>query len=216
MAIQEATKKPQSAKERKTSRKQQILQALAQMLEESPGQRITTAGLAKQVGVSEAALYRHFPSKAKMFEALIEFAEESIFSRVNKLKEGQIPVAQQCHQLFSLVLGFAHHNPGISRVLSGDALVGETERLRKRVSQFFDRLESQLKQFLKEAEIKEGLRLQQTPSASANLLLVVIEGAIHQYVRSEFARSPTACAEQQFQILKDALLSQKSNAALEF
>jgi len=115
---------------KKTSRRQQILETLAQELEKSPGERITTAGLARAVGVSEAALYRHFPSKAKMFEALIEFIEDSIFGLTNRILDEERVCTARCEKILLLVLGFAARNPGISRLLVGDVLVGETERLR--------------------------------------------------------------------------------------
>ena len=135
----------------KPSRKDQILQSLAAMLEATPGGRITTAALAKEVGVSEAALYRHFPSKAKMFEGLIEFIEDSLFSRISLITKEEPTALAQCQQILTLLLGFAEKNPGITRILTGDAITGETDRLRLRVIQLFDRLETQLKQILREA-----------------------------------------------------------------
>ena len=174
------------------SRREQILQALAHMLETKPGNRITTAALASQVGVSEAALYRHFPSKAKMFDALIEFVEESIFSRTKLIQQQNLSAAQQCQQILFLLLTFVERNPGISRLLTGEALVGEHARLRNRINQFFERLETHLKQILRQAEIQEGQRTATTPTATANLLLAVCEGRIRQFVRSEFKHSPTS------------------------
>ena len=143
---------------RKSQRRQQILEALAQMLEANPGDRITTAGLARQVGVSEAALYRHFPSKSKMFEGLIEFIEETLFSRVKIILNEERTAALRCEKMLTLLLTFADRNPGITRILTGDALAGETARLRLRVAQLFDRFETQLKQVIREAEMREGLR----------------------------------------------------------
>jgi AcrR family transcriptional regulator len=118
-----------------TPRRQQILEALARELEQAPGQRITTAALARSVGVSEAALYRHFPSKARMFEGLLEFAEEAVFGRVARILEEAGDAPRRCGQILGLVLAFAERNPGITRILLGDALVGETPRLRARVDQ---------------------------------------------------------------------------------
>jgi TetR/AcrR family transcriptional regulator len=161
------------------------------MLEVNPGQRITTAALAKEVGVSEAALYRHFPSKARMFEGLIGFIEETIFSRANLITTSESPAIRQCEQLLTLVLAFVERNPGMARILTGDALSGETERLRTRVNQFFERLETQLKQVLREAEVREGLRTETTAGITANLMLASVEGKIRQFVRSEFKRKPT-------------------------
>ena len=143
---------------KKSQRRQQILEALAQMLEAHPCERITTAGLAKEVGVSEAALYRHFPSKAKMFEGLIEFIEETLFTRVNIIIAEEVSAAKRCEKMMTLLLAFAERNPGITRILTGDALAGESERLHLRVAQLFDRFETQLKQVLREAEVREGLR----------------------------------------------------------
>ena len=143
---------------KKVSRRQQILEALAHMLEASPGERITTAKLAKEVGVSEAALYRHFPSKSKMFEGLIEFIEDTLFSRISMIVKEEQQAIVRCEKILSLLLAFTERNPGITRILTGDALAGETERLRTRVAQLFDRFETQLKQVLREAEINEGIR----------------------------------------------------------
>ncbi len=177
---------------RNSQRRQQILEALAQMLEASPGSRITTAGLARQVGVSEAALYRHFPSKTKMFEGLIEFIEETLFSRISIIINEERTAATRCEKMLVLLLAFTERNPGITRILTGDALAGETDRLHTRVAQLFDRFETQLKQVLREAEVREGLRPVIPLPAAANLLMATAEGRISQYVRSGFRRSPTA------------------------
>lgn len=174
----------------KPSRRQQILEALAHELEMNPGERITTAGLARAVGVSEAALYRHFPSKAKMFEGLIEFIEESIFSLINRILKEEESSLKRCENILSLLLGFSERNPGLTRILSGDVLTGETERLRLRVTQFYERLETQIKQVLREGEMNKELRLTVPVQAQANLLLAVVEGRIIQFVRSGFKRSP--------------------------
>lgn len=176
--------------EQKPSRKQKILQALAHMLEINPGARITTASLAKQVGVSEAALYRHFPSKAKMFEGLIEFIEATIFTRINRIRSEHDSTYARIEHAMTLVLTFAEKNPGMCRILTGDALAGETERLRIRVAQFFERLETQLKQILREAELRDKQVSSIEAGAAANLLLAFVEGRIRQYVRSEFSNKP--------------------------
>jgi TetR/AcrR family transcriptional regulator len=186
---------------RKSQRRQQILEALAQMLEAKPGSRITTAGLARQVGVSEAALYRHFPSKSKMFEGLIEFIEETLFSRINIILNEEQSAAARCEKMLMLLLAFAERNPGITRILTGDALAGESERLHQRVAQLFDRFETQLKQVIREAEMREGLRPAIPLPAAANLLMAAAEGRISQYVRSSFQRSPTADWSQQWNLL---------------
>lgn len=185
----------------KTSRRDEILQSLAHMLEATPGGRITTAALAADVGVSEAALYRHFPSKAKMFEGLIEFIESTLFSRISRIREEEQDAAAQCEQIVTLLLTFCERNPGITRLLTGDALTGETDRLRGRVQQLFDRLETELKQILREAELRQGLRTTLPVNLAANLLLATAEGRIIQYVRSEFRRSPTEYWAEQWRVL---------------
>ena len=188
-------------KKDKPSRRQQILEALAQELEKSPGERITTAGLARAVGVSEAALYRHFPSKAKMFEGLIEFIEETVFGLINRILADEPNCAGRCEKIMMVLLGFSARNPGISRILMGDALTGETERLRQRIGQFFDRIEMQFKQILREGELAGQLQGKQHVAATANLLLAVAEGRVNQYVRSSFKKSPLAEWEDQWPLL---------------
>ena len=190
--------------DKKPSRKEQILQSLAHMLEAAPGGRITTAGLAKEVGVSEAALYRHFPSKAKMFEGLISFIEEAIFSRINRIMEDG-KASDQVEQILTLLLAFTERNPGITRLLTGDALTGENARLHQRIQQFYDRVESQVKQVLRDAEFKEGLRTQATPTITANLLLAVAEGRIAQFVRSGFKTLPSQDWPAQWALLQPTL-----------
>lgn len=175
---------------KKPSRRQQILEALAHELEMNPGERITTAGLARAVGVSEAALYRHFPSKAKMFEGLIEFIEDSVFTLINRILKEEVSSLKRCENILSLLLGFSERNPGLTRILSGDILTGETERLRVRVGQFYERLETQLKQVLREGEMNKEFTLTVPVQSQANLLLAVAEGRIVQFVRSGFKRSP--------------------------
>jgi len=174
----------------KYSRKEQILQALARMLETSPGERITTAALAKEVGVSEAALYRHFPSKAKMFEGLIKFIEDTLFQRITRIMNDDPNAESRCEKILLLLLTFCEKNPGLTRLLTGDALAGETERLRDRIAQFFGRIEAQLKQILREAQIRENLKTTISSSVLANLLLAAAEGRLVQFVRTEFKVSP--------------------------
>ncbi len=193
----------------KRPRRQQILEALAHMLEASPGARITTAALAKQVGVSEAALYRHFPSKSKMLEGLIEFVEETLFTRVALIAaEDNLAAHQKCERILQLLLGFAERNPGITRILTGDALAGETERLRRRVAQLFDRLETQMKQILREAELREGLHFGLPINATVGLWMATAEGRIAQFVRSEFSRSPSEGWQEQWPFLSEGFLVQ--------
>ncbi|MCI2282542.1 nucleoid occlusion factor SlmA [Colwellia sp. MSW7] len=185
----------------KISRKQQILECLALMLQSSPGQRITTAKLAAEVGVSEAALYRHFPSKARMFEGLIDFIEESIFSRINLILSDHKETLVRCHHVLHVLLVFAERNPGMCRILSGDALMGENERLRSRVHQFFEKLESQFKQILRERKLREGKTFTINEQALANILVAFAEGKISQYVRSGFDKKPSSDFNEQWQFL---------------
>lgn len=185
----------------KPSRRQQILECLAQELELNPGSPITTANLAKAVGISEAALYRHFPSKAKMFEGLIEFVEETIFGICNRIQADEKTMHGRCEKTLRVLLGFSEKNPGITRILMGDALIGENERLRQRVSQFYERLETQLKQTLREGIMHQELHPEAPVNAIANLLLASAEGRMDQFVRSSFQRKPTEMWDQQWKML---------------
>lgn len=183
------------------SRAQEILQALARMLEVSKGQRITTAALAAELGVSEAALYRHFPSKTRMFEGLIDFIEETIFGRISSILNDDSDTVDQCYRILTLVLAFSEKNPGITRILNGDALTGETEQLHKRVAQFYDRLESQLKQLLREAQIRDGLKIEVAIGTAVNLMVCTVEGKVHQYVRSDFKQLPSTDWPTQWKLI---------------
>ncbi len=199
------TTKSSETTKAKVSRKQQILQALAEMLEQTPGGRITTSGLAKQVGVSEAALYRHFPSKAKMFDSLIEFIEDTIFSRISIILADNNTTESRCRNTLHLLLTFAERNPGITRILTGDPLSGESDRLRVRVAQFFDRFETQLRQMLRESELRDGTTPNVEILVAANLMLAVVEGRISQFVRSDFTRRPTEHWDDQWQAIHSAI-----------
>jgi TetR/AcrR family transcriptional regulator len=181
-------------------RRQSILETLARMLQEHSGERITTAELAKAVGVSEAALYRHFPSKAKMLEGLLDFIEESLFSRINRILTEEPDAETRIRNILFLILGFADKNPGMARLLYGDVLTGETERLRKRVVQIYDRLEAQLKQVLREADLNQTQRA--TIPEMAGLLLAFVEGRIARFVRSEYRDSPVKGWEKQWEMLR--------------
>ena len=185
----------------KKNRREQILQALAHMLETSPGQRITTAKLAAEVGVSEAALYRHFPSKARMFEGLIDFIEETLFSRINLILQDEKDSALRLRYIMQLILGFCERNPGITRLLNGDALQGEHERLLARINQLFERLDVQFKQIMRERRLYEGEGFAADEKVLSNLLLAYTEGRINQYVRSQFRLKPTLHFEQHWQLL---------------
>ena len=176
---------------KKVNRKDDILRALAVMLEGKPGQRITTAKLAAQVGVSEAALYRHFPSKARMFEGLIDFIESAIFTQINLIKEQQKQTFTRIEHLLHFLLGFAEQNPGLTRILMGDVLLGENERLQVRIGHLFSKLESQIKQVLREKPMLDGEKLLYDEAMMANLLLAYVEGRMSQFVRSQFKHKPT-------------------------
>lgn len=190
----------------KISRREHILQSLAHMLETSPGKRITTKSLAAEVGVSEAALYRHFPSKARMFEGLIDFIEDSLLTRINLIMDEEKETMRRCQLILQLLLIFAERNPGISRVLNGDALLGENERLRGRISNLFAKIETQLKQVLREKTLREGEGFKLNEAILANLLLAIAEGRIAQFVRSEFKLKPTQHFNEQWIFIQNQLL----------
>jgi len=191
--------------DQKPSRREAILHALLALLEEEPGARITTSVLARAVGVTEAALYRHFPSKRKMFEALLEFAEDAVFSRCQLILQEHEDVRVRLQQLMHLVLVFAERNPGLCCVLTGDALVGENEALRKRASQFFERLETQVRQTLKEGEIRQGLRPRTSATRGADFVLVFMEGRIQRFIRSSFSRLPSTDFDESWELVAEAL-----------
>jgi len=193
--------------EQKISRRQQILETLALQLEQTPGQTITTAQLAKAVGVSEAALYRHFASKAKMYDALIEFIEDSVFTLINRIMEEEKSAIIRCEKILTMILAFSQKNPGLTRLLMGDILTGETERLRRRIDKFFERLETQLKQILREGEASNELAKSNLVPSQASLLVSVVQGRIAQFVRSEFKSQPLEYWEQQWPMLRLALNS---------
>jgi TetR/AcrR family transcriptional regulator len=192
------------ARPRSGERREEILQVLARMLQEQAGEHITTAELARAVGVSEAALYRHFPSKAKMFESLIEFIEESVFTRITRILAEEPQRDARLEQILMLVLGFADKNPGMARLLQGGVLTGETGRLRVRIGQFYDRIETQLRQVLRDGEASGAPRL--AVNDTAQLLLAFVEGRIAQYVRSGFTASPVAGWEKQWELLSRGAL----------
>lgn len=186
----------------KRNRREEILQALAQMLESSDGsQRITTAKLAAMVGVSEAALYRHFPSKTRMFDSLIEFIEDSLTTRINLILQDEKDTLQRVRLILLLMLGFAERNPGLTRILTGHALMFEQDRLQGRINQLFERIESQLKQVLREHKLREGKALEHDESLLASQLLAFCEGMLSRYVRSEFRFRPTQDFETRWPLL---------------
>jgi TetR/AcrR family transcriptional regulator len=182
-------------------RKNQILQVLAQMLQAPKSEKITTATLAARLDVSEAALYRHFASKAQMYEGLIGFVEETIFGLINKISAEQESGLKQTHAIAAMLLSFAEKNPGMTRVLIGDALVNEDARLQARINQLHDRLEAALKQSLRLAATQGEIDKDADVSAQANLLLAYIIGRWHQYAKSGFKRLPTELWQQQAPML---------------
>ena len=183
-------------------RRVQILQALATMLEQPGAERITTSALAAKLDVSEAALYRHFASKAQMFEGLIEFIEQSVFTLVNQIGERELEPAVRIRKLVVMVLQFAEKNPGMSRVMVGDALVFENDRLQERMNQFFDKLELSLKQGLREAAAATGAV---TPTVDAqvraSVIVAFMVGRLQRFSRSGFRRMPSEHLEASLSML---------------
>ncbi len=169
-------------------RRLQILQTLAAMLENPRGDKVTTAALAARIGVSEAALYRHFASKAQMFEGLIEFVETTLFSLMNKIQSETADGVAQAEQIVAMLLGFAEKNPGMTRVLIGDALVNEDERLQLRMNQLHDRLEASLRQSLRTAQM--GNAWHGDPAADASALAAYVVGRWTLFAKSGFKRLP--------------------------
>jgi len=191
------------------ARRLQILQVLARMLEHPKGEKVTTAALAKELDVSEAALYRHFASKAQMFEGPIEFIEETLFGLVNKITAEEDNGTKQIETILSSLLSFAEKNPGMTRVLVGDALVNEDERLQARINQLHDRLEATLKQCLRVAATQgragsggtAGSSAALDPTPQANLLLCYVIGRWQQFAKSGFKRLPTELWDKQWPLL---------------
>ncbi|PNG59521.1 MULTISPECIES: nucleoid occlusion factor SlmA [unclassified Variovorax] len=173
-------------------RRVQILQALAAMLEQPGAERVTTAALAARLEVSEAALYRHFASKAQMFEGLIDFIEQSVFTLINQITERSAPGQEQAARIVAMLVQFAEKNPGMTRVMVGDALVYENERLQNRMNQFFDKIEATLRQALRGAAAAEGSA---TPSVDAQVrasaLTAFVVGRLQRFARSGFRRQPS-------------------------
>jgi len=175
----------------KGERRLEILKALAQMLEQPKWGKITTAALAEKLDVSEAALYRHFASKAQMYEGLIEFIENSVFTLANKIAQDEADGRKQTAKLVEMLLAFAEKNPGMVRVMTGDALVGEHERLQARMNQFYDRFESTLKQALRAPGDNAQKSSDADVSAQAGMLVRYMIGCLHQYAKSGFTKKPT-------------------------
>ncbi|MBP6778326.1 MAG: nucleoid occlusion factor SlmA [Piscinibacter sp.] len=201
--IKESTEAgPARKRPRPGERRIQILETLASMLEEPGAERVTTAALAARIQVSEAALYRHFASKAQMFEGLIDFIEQSVFSLVNQIAERDADGRAQAQRIATVLLQFGEKNPGMTRVMVGDALVFENDRLLARMNQFFDRIESQLRQSLRQAAEASG---SDTPTVDANVQASVLTafcvGRLQRYARSAFKRMPTEQLEIALRLL---------------
>lgn len=183
-------------------RKQQILETLAKMLETPTQEKITTASLAAKLEVSEAALYRHFASKAQMFEGLISFIEQSLFSLINKITTEETDGMTQVRRIVTIMLLFAEKNPGMTRVLIGDALVNEDNRLQLRINQMLDRLESTIKQSFRIAQTQTSRTMD--AESQANLMLCFVIGRWHQFAKSGFKRKPMEFVQQQLNYLNGA------------
>ena len=182
-------------------RRLQILQALAAMLEAPRGDRVTTAALAARLQVSEAALYRHFASKAQMFEGLIEFIEQSLFGLINRIVAEEPGALAQLRRIVAMLLGFAERNPGMTRVLVGDALVNEDDRLQARINQLVDRIEASLRQCARNAIEQGRLPPDDDPSARASLVVSYVMGRWLRYAKSGFRRAPAEGLERQVSLL---------------
>ena len=189
------------------NRKEDILQALATMLESNEGtQRITTAKLAATVGVSEAALYRHFPSKTKMFESLIVYIEDILLSRINVIMQDEPNTFVRLQLILALILGFSEKNPGLTRIMTGHALMFEQEQLQDRISQLFERIETQIKQVIRERKIREGIAFITDERILASQLLAFCEGMMARYSRSGFKYLPTTNFETRWALLAKQLV----------
>jgi len=178
------------------ARKLQILQTLAAMLEDPRAEKITTAALAARLEVSEAALYRHFASKAQMFEGLIEFIETTVFSLINDIANKESSGRQQVCKTIQMLLEFAQTNRGMTRVLTGDALVNENERLQERMNQLFDRIEASIKQAFRVAVTQTELPAEFDTAARASMVMAYVLGRWHRYSKSGFRKSPVEALEQ--------------------
>ena len=187
------------------NRKAAILETVATMLEKAPGDKITVSKIAAGVGVSEAAIYRHFASKAQIFEGLITFAEEALLSRINTIQGSDQSINSKTQDFMLLLLTFFERNPGIARLLLGDPLVGEAPRLKPRVRQLFDKIETVCRQALRDAQSTAFAKPPLSPTAQTALVMQLIEGAVTRYVRSEFAQSPTEHFVEQWPIIEIGL-----------
>lgn len=198
---EEITTAPRATRPKPGERKVQILQTLATMLQEPDGDRVTTAALAARLQVSEAALYRHFASKAQMFEGLIEFIERSVFMLINQITSREEDAFKQLRAILVMLLGFAEKNPGMTRVLVGDALVTEDDRLQVRINQIVDRVETSIKQCFRTAIAQGKLPEQTDPGARANLFVSYVIGRWLRFAKTGFRQRPTEGIEQQIVLL---------------
>ena len=193
--------------EKTGERRDQILQTLAQMLETPAGEKVTTAALAARIKVSEAALYRHFKGKAEMFEGLIEFIEQTLFALINRITGEEKSGVRQLEGIMGVLLGFAQKNRGMTRVLIGDALVNEDERLQLRINQLHDRLEAALKQSLRFGVSQKEIAAEVDVAAQANLLMSFITGRWHQFAKSGFKRDPAELWAKQWRQLMEGVIA---------
>ena len=188
-AVQAAA--PERKRPKPGERRLQILQTIAAMLQDSAAEKVTTAALASRLSLSEAALYRHFASKAQMFEGLIDFIEHSVFSLINQIAEREGDDVQKAARMVTVVLQFAERNPGMARVMVGDALVFENERLQQRMNQLFERIESSLRQVLRvAAETNKSATPTADAQVRASVLMAFALGQLQRFARSSFKRSP--------------------------
>jgi TetR/AcrR family transcriptional regulator len=192
---------------RTSDRKNQILQTLAQMLERPAAEKITTAALAKRLDVSEAALYRHFSGKAAMFEGLIDFVESTLFALINKITSEEKSGVRQVEATISVMLGFAQKNRGMTRVLIGDALVNEDEKLQQRINQLHERLEATVRQSLRFAVTQNEIAQDADLGAQANLCMSFVIGRWHQFAKSGFKRDPAELWSKQWKQLMEGTLA---------
>ena len=192
---------------RRGERKTQILQTLAQMLENPTAEKITTAALAGRLQVSEAALYRHFSGKAQMFEGLIDFIEQTLFGLINKIVSDEKSGLRQLEATVAVLLGFAQKNRGMTRVLIGDALVNEDERLQLRINQIHDRIEATLKQALRFGMTQNEVHADTDIAAQANLLMSFVTGRWHQFAKSGFRRDPLELWAKQWRQVMEGVLA---------
>jgi TetR/AcrR family transcriptional regulator len=193
--------------EKTGERKDQILQTLAQMLETPVGEKVTTAALAARIKVSEAALYRHFKGKAEMFEGLIEFIEQALFGLINRITSDEKSGVRQVEGIVTVLLAFAQKNRGMTRVLIGDALVNEDERLQQRINQLHERLEAALKQALRFGVSQKEIAQEVDITAQANLMMSFVTGRWHQFAKSGFKRDPAELWPKQWRQLMEGVIA---------